>query len=66
MVTLISPPPPAPWKARAAISSLIDWAIPHSADPVRKVASAPRKTFLEPSESQSLPYSGSAAVAASW
>ncbi|CAM5378163.1 hypothetical protein SRIMM317S_06199 [Streptomyces rimosus subsp. rimosus] len=65
MVTLISPPPPSPCTARKAMSCSIDCAAPHSAEPSRKVATAPRKTFLAPRESQSLPYRGSAAVAAS-
>jgi hypothetical protein len=55
IVTLISPPAPRPCTAREAISQPIDGAAPHSAEPVRKAPSAPRKTRLAPSTSQSLP-----------
>ncbi len=65
MVTLISPPPPSPCTARKAISWSMSCAAPQSAEPSRKVATAPRKTRFAPRESQSLPYRGSAAVAAS-
>ncbi len=48
MVTLIRPPPPMPWTARKAISWPIVWAAPHSAEPTRKVPTAPSSTRLAP------------------
>ncbi len=44
----IRPPPPSPWIARNAISSVIPCAIPHSAEPIRKITSAPWSTILRP------------------
>ena len=44
----ISPPPPSPWIARNAISSVIPCARPHSAEPTRKSTSAPCSTTLRP------------------
>ena len=61
----ISPPPPSPWSARNAISSVIPCASPHSAEPTRKITSAPCSTTLRPKRSPSLPYSGVTAVTAS-
>ena len=43
-----SPPPPRPWIARKRISSVIPCAAPHSADPQRKMISAPWSTSLRP------------------
>src|SRR3954468_8358653 len=61
----ISPPPPRPWIARKAINSVIPWASPHSADPIRKSTSAACSTTLRPSRSPSFPYSGVTMVTAS-
>src|SRR3954469_20633103 len=61
----ISPPPPRPWIARKAINSVIPWARPHSADPIRKRTSAACSTTLRPSRSPSFPYSGVTIVTAS-
>ena len=44
----ISPPPPSPWIARNAISSVIPCASPHSAEPMRNSTSAPCRTILRP------------------
>ena len=44
----ISPPPPRPWIARNAISSVMPCASPHSAEPIRNSTSAPCSTILRP------------------
>jgi hypothetical protein len=44
----ISPPPPSPWIARKAISSVIPRASPHSAEPIRNSTSAACSTTLRP------------------
>ena len=44
----ISPPPPRPWMARNAISSVMPCAIPHRAEPTRKITSAACRTSLRP------------------
>jgi hypothetical protein len=44
----INPPPPRPWIARNAISSVIPCAMPHSAEPIRKITSAVCSTILRP------------------
>lgn len=61
----MSPPPPSPWSARNPISWGMFWAIPQSAEPIRKITIAVWKSFLRPYWSPSLPHSGVAAVAAS-
>lgn len=48
MVTLISPPPPMPWTARKAMSCSIEPAAPQSAEPSRKVPTAPISTRFAP------------------
>src|SRR4051794_8142292 len=60
----MSPPPPRPWIARKAISSLMPCASPHSAEPMRKIVSAAWSTRLRPYRSPSLPYSGVTTVTA--
>src|SRR4051794_40416944 len=59
------PPPPRPWIARNAISSVIPCASPHSAEPIRKITSAACRTILRPKRSPSFPYSGVTTVTAS-
>ena len=44
----ISPPPPRPWIARNAISSVMPCASPHSTEPIRKITSAACSTSLRP------------------
>ena len=44
----ISPPPPMPWMARKAISSVIELASPDSAEPIRKITIAAWKNCLRP------------------
>ena len=44
----ISPPPPRPWIARKAMSSVIPCASPQSTEPSRKIASADCSTILRP------------------
>jgi hypothetical protein len=43
-----SPPPPIPWNARARISSVIDCAIPDSAEPATKMPIAAWKISRRP------------------
>ena len=61
----ISPPAPRPCSARKAISSPIDWLMPDSSEPARKIRMAARNTGLRPYMSPSFPYSGVDAVVAS-
>ena len=61
----ISPPPPRPWRARKPISCGMFCAMPHSAEPIRKITMAVWKSFLRPYWSPSLPHRGVAAVEAS-
>ena len=61
----IRPPAPRPCTARKAISSPIDWLMPDSSEPTRKIRIAARKTGLRPYMSPSLPYIGVDAVVAS-
>src|SRR3954452_20628208 len=61
----INPPPPSPWMARKAISSVMPCASPHSAEPTRKITSAACSTTLRPKRSPSFPYSGVTTVTAS-
>ena len=44
----ISPPPPSPWIARNAISSVIPCASPHNTEPIKKITSATWSTSLRP------------------
>ena len=64
-VVTISPPPPRPWSARKAISSVMFWLSPHNADPTRKITIAVCSSRLRPYWSPSLPYSGPTTVEAS-
>ena len=63
--TTMSPPAPSPWSARNAISSVMFWAMPQSAEPTRKMTIAVCRTILRPYRSPSLPYSGPVTVDAS-
>ena len=56
------PPAPIPWNARKAASSYIDWARPHSADPITKIPIDAMSRRLRPKMSDSLPNSGVAIV----
>ena len=49
------PPPPIPWKTRAAISESIDQATPQSSEPTTKIAMAASITNFRPKRSPSLP-----------
>ncbi len=60
----IRPPPPSPCSARNAISSIMFWARPHSAEPIRKTTIAAWNRPLRPYWSPSLPHSGVEAVVA--
>ena len=44
----INPPPPSPWMARKAISSVMPCARPQSTEPTRKTTSAAWSTSLRP------------------
>ena len=57
-VVTISAPPPRPWMARNAISSVIPFAAPHSTEPIRNTTSATCSTILRPYWSPSLPAIG--------
>ena len=61
----IRPPPPSPWMARDAISSIIEWARPDSAEPIRKITIEAWKNIFRPYMSPSLPHSGVDTVEAS-
>ena len=61
----ISPPPPSPWMARKAISSIMVWLSPDRIEPTRKMMIAAWKNTLRPYWSPSLPHSGVETVAAS-
>jgi len=54
-VVTIRPPPPSPWIARKAISSVRFWLIPQSAEPIRKMTIAAWRTILRPYWSPSFP-----------
>jgi hypothetical protein len=58
IVVTISPPAPSPCSARNAISSVMFWLIPQSAEPTRKMTIAVCRTSLRPYRSPSLPHSG--------
>ncbi len=61
----IRPPPPSPWTARNAISSIIEWDRPDSAEPTRKITIEAWKNVFRPYMSPSLPHSGVDTVEAS-
>ena len=61
----ISPPPPRPWTARKAMSSIMLWLSPERIEPTRKITIAAWKKTLRPYWSPSLPQSGVETVAAS-
>ena len=42
------PPAPSPWNARNAASMYIDWASPHSAEPMTNSVMASMKNCLRP------------------
>ena len=65
VVVTISPPPPRPCSARKAISEGMFWAIPQSAEPIRKRMMAVCRITLRPYRSPSFPYSGVTIVDAS-
>lgn len=48
MTPTIRPPAPSPCTARNAISWLMSWAIPLSADPIRKITIEVMKMRLRP------------------
>ena len=56
------PPPPSPWIARKAMSSVIVWLSPDRMDPTRKMMIAAWKNPLRPYWSPSLPHNGVEAV----
>ena len=47
-VSTISPPAPSPCTARNAISTVMLFASPHSAEPIRKITTAVCRTRLRP------------------
>jgi hypothetical protein len=59
------PPPPNPWTARKAISSIIVCANPDNAEPIRKMTIAAWKNAFRPYMSPSFPHSGVETVEAS-
>ena len=61
----INPPPPRPCRARNAISSVIVWLNPHSAEPTTKITIDAWKKVLRPYWSPSLPHRGVDTVEAS-
>jgi hypothetical protein len=48
IVVTISPPAPIPWSARKAMSSPMFCAIPHRAEPTRKMTIADWRTIFRP------------------
>ena len=54
----INPPPPSPCSARKAISSVIVWLKPDSADPMTKMTIDAWKKIFRPYWSPSLPHNG--------
>ena len=60
----ISPPPPKPWSARAAVSDRTPCAQAHSADAATNSARAASSRRRRPQASPSLPYTGAATVLA--
>ena len=61
----INPPPPSPCRARKAISSVMVWLKPHSADPTTKMTMEAWKKVLRPYWSPNFPHSGVETVDAS-
>ena len=61
----ISPPPPNPCTARKAISSVMVWLKPDSAEPITKMMIAAWKKVFRPYWSPSFPHSGVDTVEAS-
>jgi hypothetical protein len=61
----MSPPPPAPWTARQAMSWPIVWDVPARTEPARKMTMQAMKRVLRPKRSPSLPQSTVVAVLAS-
>jgi hypothetical protein len=64
MTPTIRPPAPRPCSARKLISWSIDWDMPESADPTRKITIEVRKMPLRPYMSPSLPQMGVEAAVA--
>ena len=64
-VRIISPPPPMPWIARAAINIPILTETPASSDPRKKIAHATSRIGLRPQMSLNLPHEGVEAAFAS-
>ena len=64
MTPTIRPPAPRPWTARKPISCPMSWAMPDSAEPIRKITMDVRKTPLRPYMSPSLPQIGVEAAVA--
>ena len=54
-VITINPPAPRPWMARKAMSCVIDWDIPASTDPIKKVTMANWNTIFRPYMSDTFP-----------
>ena len=48
MAPIMRPPPPRPWMARKAMSSIIDVLSPASAEPIRKITIAAWKKDFRP------------------
>ena len=51
-------PPPTPWRMRNTVSSVIEFAVPHSIDAPVNITSANRYTFLVPNRSPIQPDAG--------
>ncbi|MGX1223581.1 hypothetical protein RKD42_004840 [Streptomyces ambofaciens] len=64
MTPTIRPPAPRPWTARKPMSWPMSWAMPLSAEPIRKITIEDMKTPLRPYMSPSLPHSGVEAAVA--
>ena len=62
----INPPPPMACTTRAATRNQIDGASPHNSDPSVNMPTQNRNTCLRPSESLSLPASGSMMICVIW
>lgn len=58
------PPAPRPWSARKAISWVIDWAAPDSAEPTTNTATEARYMCLRPYRSPNFPHTGVEAAVA--
>ena len=55
-------PPPTPWSTRKAISSVVDVAMPQSAEPSVNISTEKSQTFLAPKRRLAQPLSGIAAA----